>query len=157
MPTTLKHLLILITVLLFAACTKPAATQVCSDSIAINYNKAGACTYPRDSILGDYLITVIKYPLDPGQVGNQYTLSVRNASNADHTSIEFDWLTPGVNPYDFNLQLSGYNFYFTNAYQITWAGAPVTGTGLFGNRTFSFNGIVHSSDGDSVIVLQGVR
>ena len=108
-------------------------------------------------VLGDYLLTVIKYPLDPGQVGNQYTLSVRNASNSDHSLIEFDWLTPGVNPYDFTQQLSGYSFSFTPAYQVTWAGAPLTGTGTFSNDTLNFSGIVHSSDGDSVIVLKGYK
>ncbi len=153
-----KYLFAIVSALFFfAACTKKSDPATCTDSTALNYNKTGDCTYARDSILGDYLLTVIKYPLDPGQVGNQYTLSVRNASNSDHSLIEFDWLTPGVNPYDFTQQLSGYSFSFTPAYQVTWAGAPLTGTGTFSNDTLNFSGIVHSSDGDSVIVLKGYK
>ena len=151
-------IVIIATTLLFCSCgkdwNKPAS---CQDIKAANFQKIGRCTYPRELVLGDYSMTVTKYTLEPRQVGTQFIMSVRNGSYGADSVVEVDMLNGLFNPYDFYMTLHGYSFTFALTSGMTWSGGPITGTGTFKNDSLTFIGIVHSSGGDSAVVMQGVR
>lgn len=144
---------------LFFACEKKEAKEViCTDPGAMNYNKPIACTYFKDHLIKKmgFSVTLVSYPLDPVQEGDSYSMDVRNAGS-DHYTIKLYWKDAIVSPGEFNVILDRDSFTISPAkIYVSWAGAPISGTGRFRNDSFFFNGTVHStSGGNADIVLRG--
>ncbi len=144
---------------LFSACEKKEAEHVmCTDPGAMNYNKPIACAYLKDHLIKKmgFSVTLVSYPLDPVQEGDSYSMDVRNAGS-DHYTIKMYWKNAILSPGEFNVILAKDSFTISPAkIYVSWAGAPISGTGRFRNDSFFFNGTVHSaSGGDAPIVLEG--
>jgi len=143
-----------------ASCGK-SNSVTCTNPDATNYNHPGTCLYPKDSILavGGYRLVVAKYPLQPSLEGTTFGMIVERQACANLTDsfykiIELDWQNGLFQPYSYCVTLNGFSFTIppgTNNF--TWSGATVTGTGTFSGKSFQFTGIVHSSGGDSAIVI----
>lgn len=147
---------------LIAACSKSNKTT-CSNAEALNYQQSGDCVYAKDKILphGGYKVKVTKYTLQPLQVGDSFEVNVSNSPciggpGDAYTFLQLVTLGGAFQPNSFCVGLNGFDFNITDSMNIQWSGAPVTGQGHFDNQgaSFSFSGIVHSSDGDSVIELR---
>lgn len=142
-----------ITSVLLFSCSKkdPEEDVICTDPGALNYNKPVACTYLKDRLIkkGGFSVTMVSYPLDPVQEGENFSMDVRPAGTANnHYSIKLLWKTGAMSPAEFDVTLAKDSFVIDPAVRyVSWALAPISGTGRFRNDSFFFNGIVHSSGG----------
>jgi hypothetical protein len=158
-----KLSLLFLSCILFISCSKSdSGNAICNNSDALNYKKSGTCVFPRDSIVGLYSVVLKTYPLQPLQVGDTFLMTVRNGTcvtpvggiDSVYKYIEINATNSALYPTDWCIYLHGTNFILTDTSGITWSGAPLVGEGSFSNDMFTFNGIVQSSDGDSLIILQ---
>lgn len=139
---------------------------ICTNSAALNYQKTGNCTFPKDSIIGQYNVIVTNYavPCSANINGESCGLTVNNAicsaftSDSSYTVLHFTWLGSTFTNDDFCVRLTdGYNFSITASENVTWALAPVTGTGSFANGKFTFTGTVQSACGNWPLILNGQK
>ncbi|MEI8279708.1 MAG: hypothetical protein WCG87_08075 [Bacteroidota bacterium] len=139
---------------------------ICNNPDALNYQKNGNCTFPKDSIVGKYMVIVTNYavPCSANINGENFGLTVDKdicigfASDSSYKVLHFTWLGSTFTNENFCVNLTdGYNFIITAADNVTWALAPITGNGSFVNGKFTFTGIVQSGCGNWPLILDGQR
>ena len=144
----------------FIACGEKK-NENCSNPDAVNYDPDGEseslCTYPSDGIKGAYGMTLVEYPLQPTHEGETYSFDIRDAycsgPERSYRYVQFFSLQSPFSPSDFCLLLDGYQFEFTDAMNITFATAHVTGTGSFSpDGNFEFTGTIHQQNGSEHLI-----
>lgn len=149
----MKYLALLI-ILFTIGCKKQVIE--CADPYAINYNQKGEeerCVYPTSLIRGKtYSLTVVHYPLQPSQEGEDFSMSIRQDLCPDfemyHTFTAS--FIDGFHPYDCCFELKkDMSFTRPDSLLTSWAGGifEFDSCRFYGNNYDSviINGTVYNS------------
>ncbi len=170
----MKHTISIMSLILlsfFFGCSKTdnnnnTPTVICTNPDALNYQKNGTCTFPRDSIVGRYGVVITKYhpfcSSDDSGTSNALVVDIGTCMSykldSPYKILSFYWIVPFFIPESFCVRLTdGTNFSITANDGIRWYDAPITGTGSFVNHKFTFTGTVQTYCGNFPLVLNGER
>jgi hypothetical protein len=147
--------IIILSTLLISGCKKEREKSINLESETVD-----PCKELIDKMDGTYRITVISYPRQHSQEGEEkyFTLFLdpKNCYNSSDTNqISFGGL---FDPYSTtNIKLFNNKFIIEYKHGCEWSSAPVKGEGTIINEVFHFTGTIGTSVGEFPIVLDGNR